>query len=130
MQLRRSGAAEGTADSTASGAASARRRWQSSFQLAFGAVQELLWSSALADRDRVFNSVRAVSWRARDVRPTAPSVPSADMRCSFVFLQNGMVVSATTSEDEKGKQIPYYCNRRKERNDRNPARSRTLEATT
>ena len=63
-------------------------------------------------------------------KPTAPSVPSADMRWSFVFLQNGMVVSATTSEDEKGKQIPYYCNRRKERNDRNPARSRTLEATT
>ena len=88
MRLWRSGAADGTADSTASGAASARRRRQSSFQLAIGAVRELLWPNALADFDRVFNSVHIVSWRARPVRPSVSDATLAAMKCSFVFLQN------------------------------------------
>ena len=85
MQQRRSGAAEGTADSTASGAASAQRRRQSSFQLGVGAVHKLLWPNALADLDRVFNSVRAVSWRTRPVRSTASTAASDAMKCSFVL---------------------------------------------
>ena len=96
MRLWRSGAADGTADSTASGAASARRRRQSSFQLAFGAVHELLWPNALAEFDRVFNSVRVVSWRARPVRPTVSDATLAAIKCSFVFLQSETDQPCTT----------------------------------